>query len=397
MLDKEQALKDLLGLLAVPGRSGSEKAVAELIASRCKSMPGFSGQVLFDNADVQGGQGGDTGNLIIRFDSPGPKPRLLFSAHMDTIPQAAGGRPVVADGFVRNPVPGKTLGGDCRAGCAVLLQLIRRIAESRGDHPPVTLVFFVQEEIGLLGSRYLDLGKLGVPAPAVSFNFDSEGVNEIYHGTGGAERFHIDIKGIGAHSGINPEDGVSAAIIASHALSALHRLGWHGRINKPEGIGAANIGILQGGETSNAVIPELYAYAEARSNNDLFRRRIVEAWKEAFQKAAAATANARGEHGQVAFRSGPSYDAYAIGKDSPTVRHALAAMAKCKITSTLAIGACGGDANWINTHGIPTVGIGMGAHACHSPEEYVSLKEYYDSCRLAMTLLETEEDGSTVI
>src|SRR5262249_59351731 len=101
------------------------------------------------------------------------------------------------------------------------------------DHAPATLVFFVQEEVGLVGARGLDVTRLGEPRPALGFNFDGHDADDLITAVTGTERFNIDVRGIAAHSGLNPADGVSAALIAAAALAELDQHGWHGSILKP--------------------------------------------------------------------------------------------------------------------------------------------------------------------
>jgi tripeptide aminopeptidase len=388
-LDEKQALQDLLELLAIPGPSGSEKAVADHIAVKCGAMKGFNGEIVSDNAHALSEFGGDTGNLIIRMGGQEDKPRLLFAAHLDTVPQAVRAEPELRDGMMRSRTEGKSLGGDCRAGCAVLLQLIRRVSESGSAHPPVTAVFTVQEEIGVIGARHLDMMQLGHPGPAMAFNFDGGEPEKIYSADTGAERFHIDITGIASHAALEPEKGVSAAIIAARALSALDRDGWHGKIRKPEGLATANTGVLKGGEVSNVVMPSLSIFAEVRSHDPVFRRLVLEAWKNAFHRAAAETVNDRNAGGRVVFRPGPCYESYALPRTCPAVDISLKAANQCGFEPSVLTGNGGGDTNWLNAHGIPAVALGMGVHACHTPGEYVALREFYRGCRLALSILET--------
>jgi len=389
MADKDVALDDLMELLSVPGPSGSEKEIVKHIISKCKAIPGFKGEIIVDNANQAIEHGGDTGNLIIRFPGDAQKQGLLFSAHMDTIPFAVGASPVIRDGFVRNQKPGTSLGADCRAGCAILLQLIRKLSAENGNHPPVTFAFFVQEENGEWGSRMLSGDSLGKPAPTMAFNFDGEEPEKIAYASVGVERFHIDIKGKSAHAGINPEEGISAALIFSNALGALSSGGWFGRIRRQEGCGTANIGVLQGGKISNAVMPDLYAYGEARSPDPRFRMQIMDVWKAAFNRAVAAVTNTKGESGDATFRPGSVSESYHLKADSPVVRLAAEAISRCGLTPMLEVCDGVGDPNWLNAKGIPTVGLGMGVHKCHSTDECVSLREFHQSCRIAKALLES--------
>jgi tripeptide aminopeptidase len=384
----DTAVDDLLALLAVPGPPGEERAVAEHLRQVLTGLGVPPQAIATDEAHRQSEYGGDTGNLIVRLDGNGQGPRRLFSAHLDTVPGAAGARPRLdeAGGRVVNDAPGKALGGDNRTGCAVLLQVARALAQRGGAHPPTTLVFFVQEEVGLVGSRGLDVARLGTPRPSLGFNFDCANPDEIVTAVIGTERFTIDVQGIAAHSGENPADGVSAALTAAAALAELDRDGWHGVITKPEGCGTANVGILRGGTGSNVVMPALHILAEARSHSAGFRRAIIAAWRDTFVRAAAARRNRRGDCGRVSFGPGPTYEAFALDAEAPVVQAALAAARRCGLAPRCVSNDGGMDANWVVAHGIPTVTIGAGQRNIHTPAEEVDLRHFRQACRLAVDL-----------
>ncbi len=383
-----EAVHDLLTLLAIPGPPVEEAAVAEHLRRALLAAGVDVACITTDDAARQSEYGGNTGNLIVRLDGQRSGPRRMFSAHMDTVPGAVGAMPRLdeAGGRIVNDAPGKALGGDNRTGCAVLLHVARTLCQRRGDHPPTTLVFFVQEEVGLVGSRGLDVARLGAPKPAMCFNFDIDDADEFITAVIGTERFTIDIDGVAAHSGINPADGVSAALIAAAALAELAQGGWHGVIAKPEGRGTANVGILRGGTGSNVVMPALHILAEARSYDVPFRKSIIRVWQEAFVRAAAACRNRGGVAGKVRFGSGPTYEAFALDAEAPVVQAALAAARRCGLSPRCVSNDGGMDANWIVAHGIPTVTIGCGQRHIHMPAEEVDLRQFTLACRLAVEL-----------
>jgi tripeptide aminopeptidase len=227
------AVEDLLALLAIPAAPADEQRVAEHLQRELEQIGVPRAAMATDAANAQSEYGGNTGNLIVRLDGHGRGPRRLFSAHMDTVPLAVGAIPRLdTDGArIANDAPGKALGGDNRTGCAVLLQVARALCARRGDHPPATLVFFVQEEVGLVGARGLEPGLLGPPRPAMGFNFDGGRPEDLVTRVIGTERFTIDVEGIAAHAGGRPAEGVSAAIIAATALTEPAREGWHGEVS----------------------------------------------------------------------------------------------------------------------------------------------------------------------
>jgi tripeptide aminopeptidase len=308
----------------------------------------------------------------------------MFSTHMDTVPNATGCRPRLqqAQHRIVNEAEGRALGGDNRLGCAALLDLARALVQLGGEHPPVTLVFFVQEEVGLVGARGLDLTLLGDPRPAMCYNLDGGSSSEFVTSVIGTERFTIEVTGIAAHAGAHPAGGLSAGVIAAHAIAALDREGWHGKIEREEGRGSANVGIINGGQGSNVVMPSLYILAEARSHDPAFRRRIIERWHSEFRRVAQQMANQHGQRGAVTFGRGPTYEAFALSENEPVVQRLLQAAARCQMEARLVNNDGGMDANWIVAHGIPTVTIGVGQREVHTPAEWIDLNDFAATCRL---------------
>lgn len=384
----EQALDDLLTLLPIEGPPAHEAQVAAAIRRRLLDCGIPAAQIVHDAAHTQSEYGGEVGNLIARIDGHWPGPRLMFSTHMDTVPNAVGCLPRLERDRHRivNDADGRALGGDNRLGCAALLDLARGLVERQGDHPPITLVFFVQEEVGLVGARGLDVRLLGDPMPAMCYNLDGGRADEVVTAVIGTERFTIDVTGIAAHAGAHPADGLSAGVIAAHAIAALDRAGWHGRIEKPEGVGSANLGIVNGGQGSNVVMPAMHILAEARAHDAAFRRRIIDAWQREFTQAAQTLTNGRGEQGAVRFGPGPTYEAFALADDEPTVQRLIQAAATCDIEAHLVSNDGGMDANWIVAHGIPAVTLGVGQRNVHMPAEWIDLDDFDRVCRLIRTV-----------
>jgi tripeptide aminopeptidase len=383
----EVAINDLLDLLAISGSPGKEGAVADHLRRVLTDLGVRPEQIVSDDAHRHSEYGGDCGNLIVRLDGRRPGPRRMFSAHMDTVPGAVGARPRLEIDRIVNDAPDTALGGDNRTGCAVVLSVARTLLARQGDHAPTTLVFFVQEEVGLVGARGLDVKKLGDPRPEVGFNFDGHHAEEFITAVTGTERFTIDVAGIAAHSGMNPQAGVSAALIAADALAELARTGWHGVITRADGLGFANVGTIHGGTGSNVVMPELHMLAEARSHDPTFRRAILAAWRDAFRRAALGRRNVGQQTGEVRFGPGPTYEAYALDANAPVVQLALAAAARIGLSARCLSDNGGNDANWIVAHGIPTVTIGCGQRNVHTPSEFVDLGDFHRACSLATELV----------
>lgn len=386
-----RAVEDLISLLQIPGPPGKEGAVSDFLIEELLQLGLAKTQLTNDEAHRQSEYGGQVGNLIVRLEGNGPGPHLMFSAHMDTVPEAVGCQPRIdsEQNRIVNDVANHALGGDNRSGCAVLLSLVRKLREKGEDHPLITLVFFVQEEVGLIGSRGLDVSLLGESKPAMCFNFDGATPDKVITRVIGTERFTIRINGTAAHAGANPDGGVSAAIIAAHAISQLDSDGWHGRIIKEDGQGTANVGVLKGGQGSNVTMPSLEILAESRSHHADFRRRIIATWKEVFRKAAERVTNRQGQSGSVRFSKGPTYDAFALDDSEAVVQIAVEAARTIGLESQGASDDGGMDANWIVAHGIPTVTLGSGQRRIHTADEWIDLGDFMKACELVEAIVDT--------
>ncbi len=383
----DHAIEDLMALLPIKGAPGHEGAIAAELRERLIAAGVPADNILHDNAQDQSEYGGEVGNLIVHIDGRRQGPRVMFSTHMDTVPDAVGCEPRLekAEGRIVNDAAGRALGGDNRLGCAILLTLARELVALKGDHQSATLVFFIQEEVGLVGARGLDLSKLGEPRPSMCVNLDGGPVHELVTAVTGTQRFTIDISGIPSHAG-RPGGGVSAGIIASTALAQLHADGWHGVIERDGKQGSANLGIVEGGQGSNVVMPAMSILAEARSHNPEFRARIIEAWKDAFCSAIDKVENSQGDKGAVSFGPGPTYESFALSDDEPIVRKTVAAADKCGFEIKTVTNNGGMDANWIVAHGIPAVTIAVGQRQVHTADEWIHLGDFEKALRLVVAL-----------
>lgn len=379
----EQTTRDLMALLPIKAGPGQETPVVEFLQDALAEMGVPKADMKLDRAQDQSEYGGDIGNLIVRIDGDKDAPRLMFSTHMDTVPLAVGCEPRLEGDKIVNDASGRALGGDNRCGCAILLTLARRLMALKGEHAPVTLVFFIQEEVGLIGARGVDLALLG--DPAICINLDGGNVHELVTAVIGTQRFTIDISGIATHAG-RPGAGVSAAVIMARALAALDANGWHGAIEKSGKMGTANVGIVKGGQGSNIVMPELFLLVEARSHDSDFRREIVTAWEQQFAVSADEVRNTSGQCGSVSFGPGPGYESFALPDDAPVVQSTVAAAAVCGFEIRPVSNDGGMDANRIVAHGIPAVTVGVGQRLVHTSDEWIDLVDFGKALQLILEL-----------
>lgn len=378
------ALRLVAELMAVPGRSGQEATIASVVCEKLTAAGVAESQFTSDTAYCKSPIGGEAGNLIVKLPGTVRGPRRLLMAHLDTVPLCVGSQPVRrGERFVsKNPATG--LGADNRAGVAVVLNAALAILERKLPHPPLTLFFPVQEEVGLVGARFANVSKLG--RPALCFNWDGGNPAAMTVSATGASAIEITVHGKASHAGVHPEEGISAAAIAAHAIADLDANGWHGLVRKGDASGTSNIGVLSGGEATNVVMPELRLRAEARSHDPAFRGRIVTEFEAVFRRAAERVRNAAGESGSVEFRSEMRYESFRLPDESPVVVVAVDAIRRAGHEPKLVISNGGLDANWMTAHGLPTVTLGCGQHAIHTVNEWLDVGEFLAACRIAVDL-----------
>jgi tripeptide aminopeptidase len=383
-----RAVDLLMQLLALPGPSGGETAVAEFIKAQLEQFDLPAKSVIADRAHRRSPLGGEVGNLALRLAGTVRAPRRLLVAHMDTVPLCAGARPLRKGRRIVPAAAGTALGGDNRSGCAVLLATALAVIERRLPHPPLTFLWTVQEEAGLHGARHVHLPTLR--SPALAFNWDGGAANKLTIGATGGYRMTIAVHGRAAHAGNHPEQGVSAVAIASLAIADLVKGRWHGLIEKGRRRGTSNVGAIHGGSATNVVADRVDVRAEARSHDGQFRARIVREIQRAFTRAARHVKSDTGRQGRVEFDGRLDYEAFRLNLKEPCVQAAAAAVTAEGLAPDYAIANGGLDANWLTARGIPTVSLGCGQNAIHTADEWLDLDQFSTACRIALRLATNE-------
>ena len=382
--DSAAARRVLLDLLAIPGVSGKERAVSERIVHWLRGAGCPADAIAFDAAHTKTPLRGEVGNLIVKLPGTLPGPRRLLMAHMDTVPVCLGAKPVVRGGHVVSADPKTGLGGDDRAGVSVVLSTALEILRRGLPHPPLTLLFAIQEEVGLYGARFVKAADLG--RPKLAFNFDGGAVEKITVGATGGYRMDIVIEGLASHAGVAPEKGVSAIAIAALAIATLVEQGWHGLVAKDGKRGTSNVGTIQAGAATNVVAESATLRAEARSHDAAFRGRIVKAIEKAFADAARKVRSVDGKAGRVTFDGHLDYEAFRLDAAEPCVVAAQQAVRAVGLTPRLDISNGGLDANWMFANGVPTVTLGCGQMEIHTTQERLDLAAFDHACRAALLL-----------
>lgn len=383
-LDEQAAIDRVTRLMAIPGKSCEESLIAQAVVRELQQAGIPESCWSFDTAHRKSPSPGEVGNLIVKLPGNRRRPRLMLSAHMDTVPICVGCQPTREGRTIVSANKETGLGADDRAGVAAVLTAVLATLDDP-ERPPLTLCFFIQEEIGLQGSRFLTLSKLAKPAMAL--NFDGGDPFKMTVGATGGERLKVTLQGIPAHAGLAPENGASALNAASLAIASLVEDGWLGAVSKSGKVGTSNIGVVRGGVATNVVADSAEVTAETRSHDGKFRKRIADAIERAFVRSAKRVKSKLGGAVQAHVERRVDYESFRLDEAHPAVHQAALALEPLGRPYQQAVTNGGVDANWLNHHGIPTVTIGCGQRNVHTVKEMLDLDDYLAACQVGMNFI----------
>jgi len=383
-LREHHAVARAIELMGIPGKSGDEARVAQRVVRYLKAAGIPAKCIQFDQAHKKSPMRGLSGNLICTLPGTIKAPRRLLMAHLDTVPLCVGSKPKRKKNKIKSSDPKTALGGDDRGGVAVVLTAVCEIFEQKLPHPPLTLFFPIQEEVGMLGIQYGSLNRLG--NPELCFNWDGGEARELEVGATGAYEISITVKGLASHAGMHPERGASAIVMAGLAVVELQKSGWLGLVRKGKHSGTSNIGIIRGGDATNVVTDEVVLQAEARSHHPTFRKKIVAAFRKAFERAVSQVKSDTGKGGRVIFRPHLKYEAFHLKKSEPCLQEAIRVIKAEGLRPNEVVVNGGLDANWMIFRGFPTVTLGNGQIAPHTVDESLDVKAFLKGCRIALRL-----------
>lgn len=334
-------------------------------------------------------------------------PTIAFNAHVDTSPETSGknvdpqvirnypgGDLVlpkdpskvirVADAPELNALIGKTiittdgttlLGGDDKAGVAVIMELARILA----DHPtiphgPVRVVFTCDEEIGK-GVLHLDPSQIGA---TVGYTLDGQGVGELEAETFSADKATVTITGVNIHPGIAKGKMVNAVRLVGAFLEKLPK----GRLS-PESTedreGFLHPYIIEGGVGKTTLHILLRDHETAKLSE--YAAILRQAANELMAEEPRATVEVALTQQYRNMREG-------IAREPRAMAYAEAAVRRAGFTPKHCIIRGGTDGAQLTAKGLPTPNISTGEHNIHSPLEWVCLEELEANVRVLVELVQ---------
>jgi Di- and tripeptidases len=282
----ERLQQTLIDIVRIPSTSGHEEYVREYLEKQLSAL----GLTV---------QSDEMGNLIATLAGEGQP--LLLCAHMDRVAPGLGHEPVLDDGILYSD--GTTnLGADDAAGITIILEVLRRTIEQQLPHPPLVLLFTVQEECGRCGACGFASEQWHVQHGIV---FDNAFKAGIVVSEGAAyEKFDVVLTGKSGHPGKDLTGTASAIEIFRNADIPVGIM--------PNDLTRINIGRISGGEARNAIPEQMRIEGEMRSFAPLQERQH---YRQAIQQGFAEAAEKIGGQAEVTFST--TSERYVIQLDEP--------------------------------------------------------------------------------
>ncbi len=342
----------------------------DVIAWTKEYLAGHSLQFYEDEAGKE--IGGNANNLIVKVPGNLPDaPSVFLSAHFDTVEPTEGIVIEEIDG-VFHATSDTILGADDKGGMAPAIEAVLALRESGEPHGDIYLLLTVAEEIGLQGAAALKIEDLNLD---FGYVLDTgPPVGSYVTRTANHDKLDILVKGIPAHAGKDPENGVNAIQIVAEAVSGM-------RLGRIDDETTANLGTIEGGSATNVVCANVTIKAEARSTNPETLDAQIAHMKQRFVDAAAKWG------GEVEFKYLRHYRSYDIDPNAMVVKVAQEASRNLGLEPTLRTTLGGSDANVFNTRGVPTIVVATGMQKIHTHDEHISRVDLVKTAELSLEIL----------
>jgi tripeptide aminopeptidase len=319
---------------------------------------------------------GECGNLICiprGFDPSRPAVALL--AHLDTPRPTEHVRPVVTESRISSDGT-SALGVDNRAGTSVLLHTLRTHAAS-GRSGNFIVVFTVGEELGLYGSKYVDLSPYNVKACYV---FDcSKRPGYYIQSCVGCSLYTAVFIGRPSHAAVAPEKGISAIAMAASAITKIP----HGRLTPTM---TTNVGMIHGGTATNVVPERCKLEGEVRE----FDKHVIQQHLTFIEETFRIVAKSAG--GSLEFTAQEDFAPFRLAAESDAIRTIDEVMKSVGLTPNPIEYLGGSDANMLNGKGVPAVNLGIGAQNPHGDDEFILIEDLHKTAEIASAIINRTSD-----
>ena len=333
-------------------------------------------------------------------------PVIAFNSHLDTSPETTGenvspqvirkysggdiplpGDPskiiTIADNPELDDLHGCTLittdgttllGGDDKAGVAVIMELATHLTEHPEiPHGDVRVLFTCDEEIGH-GVDHVDLEKLGA---TVGYTLDGAGANEIDVETFSADLATVTMHGVNIHPSIAKDRMANALRAAGEFLSRLPRE-WSPECTS-EREGFLHPYVVEGGVAEVTLKILLRDFDTSALATQAERLHTIASAVETGYPGIRVAVNIQRQYRNMA---------EGLDKEPRAVKFAAEAHQRLGRDPKLTIVRGGTDGSQFTEHGLPTPNLSTGQHNPHSPLEWACLDEMAQATELLVQLVQ---------
>jgi acetylornithine deacetylase/succinyl-diaminopimelate desuccinylase-like protein len=350
--DDARSLEEQKRITEIPSPPFKEKVRAEYYLKRMQEL-GFKDAAIDSEGNV----------IALRKGTGGGRPKLVVSAHLDTVfPEGVDVTVKEKDGVILAP----GIGDDSR-GLAALLSLAKAMNENGiatvGDLLIVGTVG--EEELGnLRGVKALFRDHSDIDG---FISIDGLGISRVVNQSTGSHRYEMIFKGPGGHS--FQEFGLPSAIHAmGRAIAKIAELQ-----TPAEPKTTFTVGTVKGGTSVNAIASEARMAVDMRSNSTEELLKLEEKLLD-LVKQAVAEENARWNSDKISVETKLIGDRPAglVSMDSPIVQATQRAVSAIARGPRVTFAGSSTDSNIAMSLGIPAVTIGGGGEGgnWHSRNEW---------------------------
>ncbi|MEG2246798.1 MAG: M20/M25/M40 family metallo-hydrolase [Peptostreptococcaceae bacterium] len=366
MLNRERLINNFIDMVKIDSPSGEELEMATWLVNYLKER-GIEATI--DNAGEA--FGGNCGNLVAHIKGHDNENPICFAAHMDQVMPCRGVNPII-DGNIIKTDGTTTLGADDKGGIAVILEALEQVLADKVPHRDIYLLFTASEEVSLRGAKNFKAENL--PCKDVVILDAGGATGTIAYKAPAQESIEVTFHGKKAHAGIEPEKGINAIVVASHAISNMNI----GRIDE---LTTSNIGRIEGGGATNVVTDKVTFTAEIRAHVPEKLEAEIANMKKCCEEAATKF------NTTCEFKHENTYPSFELSKDSYVFKLSEEALRKAGVEPNPMIIGGGSDANIIANLGYRCAILSLGMYEVHTVNEYADIDEMYKAAEAVYNMM----------
>ncbi len=361
MVSKQRLVERFLEMIAIHAPAKQEKPFAEYMIAEFETL---GAEIYLDKGYEQ--YGGNASTIFARIPGTVPGKAIAISIHMDVVEPNKGVAPIIDGDFIRADGT-TTLGGDDRGGCAAVMEALKTLKEQQIDHQDIFVVVTPCEEVGLLGAKYIDWERVpeGLMPPKNMIVVDNAGRAGLVAHTGPAMyHYTISFKGRKAHAGIEPEKGINAIQLASHAISRM-------QIGRLDSLTTSNLGTICTEGAINVVPDSCVVVGELREHSEERLQEVLASYKAACDEAVALMGGSYSFEEKLDFPALKPKDDLVFACEFAALYDAIGVKGELQV-----IGG-GSDCNIFAAEGFNSVIIGFGLYDAHTLQENLNTEDMY--------------------